>query len=74
MTENPSRTPPSGATRAVSIRQAADSYGLDPATIRQAIDKLDLPAKKVGRKILIRTTDLEGWFDSLPDAREPEAS
>lgn len=58
-----------GGTYAVSIRQAADMVSLDQTTIRDAVNKRHLPAKRLGRKILVRVVDLEAWFDGLDDAR-----
>lgn len=62
--------PRSSGPYAVSIKDAAAMVGLDPTTIRDAIDKLHLPAKRYGRRILVRVSDLEAWFDGLDDARE----
>lgn len=59
-----------GAAYAVSIRQAADMVGLSETTIRDAVNKQHLPAKKIGRVIRVRVADLTAWFDSLDDARE----
>lgn len=68
--QRPSSPTTPGSPYAVSIRDASDMVGLDSTTIRDAIDKLQLPAKKYGRRILIRTADIEAWFDGLDDARE----
>lgn len=54
----------------VSIADAAALVGLDPTTIRDAINKRSIPAKRHGRRILVKVSDLEAWFDSLDDARE----
>lgn len=55
---------------AISVKDAADMVGLDATTVRSAIDKQQLPAKKVGRVLRIRVSDVEAWFDGLDDARE----
>lgn len=51
----------------VTIAQAATATGLSPDTIRQAVNRADLPAKRAGTRILIRWADLEAWVDSLED-------
>lgn len=56
----------------VSIREAASMVGLDPTTIADEINKRRLPAKKSGRRILIKVADLEAWFDGLDDARKDD--
>lgn len=52
---------------AVSIAQAAQATGLSEDTIRDAVQKLQLPAKRFGRRILIRWADLAAWVDELED-------
>lgn len=54
---------------AVSIKSAARMVELDPSTIRDAIDRLQLPAFRVGRVIRIFVVDLEEWLARTP-ARE----
>lgn len=58
---------------AVELKDAAAMVGLHADTLRKAINKRDLPAKKSGRKILVKVTDLDAWVDSLPDATEDGA-
>lgn len=55
--------------RAVSISTAASMYGLTDYQIRRAIDTLQLPAKKVGGRIVIGVDDLGEWFERQDDAR-----
>lgn len=55
---------------ALSVRDAAREVGLDPTTLYAAIHKGELPAKRNGRKLLVKVSDLEDWFDALPDATE----
>lgn len=53
---------------AVSIKTAAERVELSQDSIRTAINKQQLPAKRVGRVLRIRVTDLEAWFDGLDDS------
>jgi len=48
----------------LTIKQAADLYGLGSSTIRLYIRKRQLAARKVGRRVLIKRTDLEVFLDS----------
>ena len=50
----------------VSIKQAADISGLGVSTIRLNIRKRQLQAQKVGRRVLIKRTDLEAFLQSNP--------
>ena len=51
-----------------SVRQAADATGLSERTIRLEINKNNLPAKRYGKRIIIRRVDLETWIDWLESA------
>lgn len=51
----------------VTVAQAAQATGLSADTIRLAVNKLDLPAKRHGSRILIRWVDLQKWVDALED-------
>lgn len=51
----------------VTIAQAAERTGLSQDTIREAVNRLELPAKRHGRRIVIRYTDLEKWVDGMED-------
>lgn len=55
-------------TRLHSIRRAADVTDLSPDTIRRAVQRRELRAKRVGRDIRIYDADLWQWIDSMPDA------
>jgi len=48
----------------LTIKQAAGLYGLGSSTIRLYIRKRQLAARKVGRRVLIKRTDLEVFLDS----------
>jgi excisionase family DNA binding protein len=49
---------------AASVKTAADMTDLSESTIREAINKQELPAYRVGRAIRITTADLEAWLTS----------
>lgn len=51
------------AVRAVSVRTAARVYGLGKTTLWEAIRAGKLPARRVGRRVLLRLTDLDAWID-----------
>jgi excisionase family DNA binding protein len=53
---------------AVELKDAATMVGLHADTLRKAIHKRELPARKSGRKILVKVAALEEWFDTLPEA------
>lgn len=50
---------------AVKIRTAAAMTEISETTIREAINKQELPAFRVGREIRVKIADLEAWIDSL---------
>lgn len=56
------------APLAVSIRTAADMLDLSEWTIREAVSRGQLPARKVGRVLRIEVADLTEWFRSLESA------
>lgn len=49
---------------AASVKTAAVMTDLSEASIREAINKQELPAYRVGRAIRITTADLEAWLTS----------
>ncbi|GAB3253309.1 hypothetical protein GCM10027425_33850 [Alteromonas gracilis] len=49
---------------AVQVKTAATLTDLSEATIRDAINKGELPAYRVGRAIRILAADLEDWLRS----------
>lgn len=55
----------SGGQIAVSVKTAAALTDLSETTIRDAIDRQELPAYRVGRSIRIKVSDLEAWIDGL---------
>lgn len=52
-------------TLSVTVRTAAQMTEISETTIRDAINKQDLPAFRVGRSIRIKVADLSAWVDSL---------
>lgn len=53
---------------AYSASEAAAYLNISRDSIVEAIRAGDLRAKMLGRKYLVKATDLEKWFESLPDA------
>lgn len=59
---------------AVSVKEASRRLGLgDTALIYAAVNKRDLPARRIGRVIRIEVKDLQAWFRALPEASEESA-
>lgn len=59
------------AERVYSPEEAAAVKGVSVSTIRAAIRSAGadhLKAKRVGRYLRIKASDLDDWFDRLPDA------
>src|SRR5262244_1621055 len=50
----------------LTIKQAAEISGLGVSTIRLLIRKRQLPAQRVGRRVLIKKRDLEIFLESEP--------
>jgi excisionase family DNA binding protein len=50
---------------AVSVKTAAAMVDLSESTIRQAIDKQQIPAFRVGRAVRLYVTDLQAWTETL---------
>jgi len=54
----------------LSLQEAAAMYGVCVKTLRRAIDRGDLPAGRVGAKVIrVRLVDLERLFRPIPNAR-----
>lgn len=51
---------------AYSRREVAELTSLSFETVRRAINRGDLPAKKVGRRVLVLAKDLDAWLDAQP--------
>jgi excisionase family DNA binding protein len=56
----------SPATSFLTIKQAAETSGLGASTIRLLIRRRKLRAQKVGRRVLVKRTDLETFLESHP--------
>jgi excisionase family DNA binding protein len=50
----------------LTVKQAAEYAGLGSSTIRLLIRKRQLGAQKVGRRVLIKRTDLERFLEANP--------
>jgi excisionase family DNA binding protein len=53
----------------ISVRDASELTSLSEYEIRNAINKGELSARRVGRRLVILTDDLRSWLDSLEHAR-----
>jgi excisionase family DNA binding protein len=57
----------------LTVKQAAETSGLGSSTIRLLIRKRQLGAQKVGRRVLIKRTDLERFLEANPiEVRDSE--
>ena len=50
----------------LTVKQAAETSGLGVSTIRLLIRKRQLKAQKVGRRVLIKRSDLESFLEANP--------
>ena len=53
---------------AISIGESAHRSGMGRTAIYDAINRGDLPLRKVGRRSLILVSDLQAWINSWPTA------
>ena len=58
----------------LTVKQAAENSGLGASTIRLAIRRRQLRAQKVGRRVLIKRSDLESFLEANPIAVIPDKS
>ena len=49
----------------VTIAGASQATGLSSDFIRDAVNKAELPAKRAGRRIIIRWADLQQWVNGM---------
>ena len=49
----------------LTVRNVSDSTGLSELTIRKAINAGTLIAKRVGKSIRVKPSDLDLWVESL---------
>ncbi len=58
---------PSEASRPyLTVKEAAEMARLAPSAIRLFIRKRELKAHKVGSRVIIKRTDLEGFLEAYP--------
>ena len=50
----------------LTVKQAAETSGLGSSTIRLLIRKRQLRAQKVGRRVLVKRSDLERFLEANP--------
>ena len=50
----------------LSVKHAAETSGLGASTIRLAIRRRQLRAQRVGRRVLIKRSDLESFLEANP--------
>lgn len=59
------------AEKAYRLKEAAEIKGVSQDTLRRAIKATSgntLTAKKAGKGYLVKASDLDAWFDGLPEA------
>ena len=52
----------------LTVKQAAEASGLGASTVRLAIRRRQLRAQKVGRRVLVKRSDLESFLEANPIA------
>jgi excisionase family DNA binding protein len=52
--------------RAMSVEEAAKAAGVGRTLLFEEIRKGHITARKVGRRTIITTEDLDAWLNSLP--------
>ena len=57
---------------ALDVDDAALLTGASQYLLRDSIRNGDLPARRLGRQVLIRFSDLEKWVDGLPPLHSVE--
>ncbi len=57
----------------LSIPEVCRTTGIGRTTIYEEIRAGRLRALKLGRRTIIRTTDLQKWLDALPELRRERA-
>lgn len=60
------RSGPQSDRTYLTVAQAAELAGLGPSTIRLYIRRRQLRAQKVGRRVLIKRSDLERFLEAHP--------
>ena len=55
--------------KTISVKQAAEMTGCSKSFIYKLINEGLLPAKKIGRKIVVLEEELNTWIADLPSAK-----
>lgn len=58
--------------RAVSIEDAAKAYSLSKRTLQRAIQSRQLRVARVGRRVVIRISEIEKWLALLEADERPD--
>jgi excisionase family DNA binding protein len=56
--------------RAMSVEEAAKAAGVGRTLLFEEIRKGRITARKVGRRTIITTDDLDAWLNSLPKSND----
>jgi excisionase family DNA binding protein len=65
-------TQSAGEKSFLTIKQAAEVSGLGASTIRLYIRKRQLRAQQVGRRVLVKRSDLEKFLETNPIEAKPD--
>ncbi len=52
---------------ALSVESAARAIGLSRTTVWELVRRGDLPAKRLGNRVMLRVSDLAAFVEALPD-------
>jgi hypothetical protein len=52
----------------VGVLEAAQIIGIGPSKVRQEISAGNLPAKKLGGRVILTVQDIQNYVDKLPAA------
>lgn len=63
-------TPPNPTPLGITVKDAAILTGLSEWEIRKAINELEIPTRKRGRRLSIEYAALVEWFHSLPSVAD----
>jgi excisionase family DNA binding protein len=67
--KTPNPKPKPSPTGTVTVTEAMKIMGMARETIHAHIKTGTIPAKRLGKRILISREWLDNWFERLPDAR-----
>jgi excisionase family DNA binding protein len=60
-------------TKYITVEEAAPTLGLTQKALRQRIFRGQFPYKKLGRRVLISTAELEKFLDAIPEQTAQQA-